>query len=58
MHTPARFAVLDCCPGVAVRFESRPGGFLELVHHRPICASLGLSSGAQAMTPDVYLCSN
>ena len=33
MHTPARFAVLDCCPGVAVRFEARPGGFLELVHH-------------------------
>ena len=33
MHTPARFAVLDRCPGVAVRFQSRPGGFLELVHH-------------------------
>ena len=35
MHvdTPARFAVLDRCPGVAVRFEARPGGFLELVHH-------------------------
>ena len=33
VHTLARFAVLDCCPGVAVRFEARPGGFLELVHH-------------------------
>ena len=35
MHvdTPARFAVLDRCPGVAVRFEARPGGFFELVHH-------------------------
>ena len=35
MHvdTPTRFAVLDRCPGVAVRFEARPGGFLELVHH-------------------------
>ena len=33
MHTLARFAVLDRCPGVAVRFEARPGGFLELVHH-------------------------
>ena len=33
MHTPARFAVLDRRPGVAVRFEARPGGFLELVHH-------------------------
>ena len=33
MDTPARFAVLDRCPGVAVRFEARPGGFLELVHH-------------------------
>ena len=35
MHvdTPARFAVLDRCPGVAVRFEARPGAFLELVHH-------------------------
>ena len=35
MHvdTPVRFAVLDRCPGVAVRFEARPGGFLELVHH-------------------------
>ena len=35
MHVdpPARFAVLDRCPGVAVRFEARPGGFLELVHH-------------------------
>ena len=33
MDTPARFAVLDRCPGVAVRFQSRPGGFLELVHH-------------------------
>ena len=33
MHTPARFAVLDRCPGVAIRFEARPGGFLELVHH-------------------------
>ena len=35
MHvdTPARFAVLHRCPGVAVRFEARPGGFLELVHH-------------------------
>ena len=35
MHvdTPARFAVLDRCPGVAVRFQPRPGGFLELVHH-------------------------
>ena len=35
MHvdTPARFAVLDRCPGVAVRFQPRPGGFLELVQH-------------------------
>ena len=33
VNTPARFAVLDRCPGVAVRFEARPGGFLELVHH-------------------------
>ena len=33
VHTPARFAVLDRCPGVAVRFQPRPGGFLELVHH-------------------------
>ena len=35
MHvdTAARFAVLDRCPGVAVRFEARPGGFLELVQH-------------------------
>ena len=33
MDTPARFAVLDRCPGVAVRFQPRPGGFLELVHH-------------------------
>ena len=35
MHvdTAARFAVLDRRPGVAVRFQSRPGGFLELVHH-------------------------
>ena len=35
MHvdTTARFAVLDRCPGVAVRFEPCPGGFLELVHH-------------------------
>ena len=33
MNTPARFAVLDRCPGVAVRFEARPGGFLELGHH-------------------------
>ena len=33
VHTPARFAVLDRCPAVAVRFEARPGGFLELVHH-------------------------
>ena len=33
VHAPARFAVLDRCPGVAVRFEARPGGFLELVHH-------------------------
>ena len=35
MHvdTPACFAVLDRCPGVAVRFEARPGGFIELVHH-------------------------
>ena len=35
MHvdTPARFAVLDRCPSVAVRFESRPGSFLELIHH-------------------------
>ena len=24
----------------------------------PICASVGVSSGAQAITPDVYLCSN
>ena len=35
MHvdTPVRFAVLDRGPGIAVRFESGPGGFLELVHH-------------------------
>ena len=33
VHTPVRFAVLDRCPGIAVRFEARPGGFLELVHH-------------------------
>ena len=33
VNTLARFAVLDRCPGVAVRFQSRPGGFLELVHH-------------------------
>ena len=33
MHTLARFAVLDRCPGITVRFQSRPGGFLELVHH-------------------------
>ena len=33
VNTPARFAVLDRCPGVAVRFEAGPGGFLELVHH-------------------------
>ena len=33
MHTLARFAVLDRCPGVAVRFQPRPGGVLELVHH-------------------------
>ena len=33
VHTPARFAVLARRPGVAVRFEARPGGFLELVHH-------------------------
>ena len=33
VNTPARFVVLDRCPGVAVRFEARPGGFLELVHH-------------------------
>ena len=35
MHVdpPARFAVLDRCPGVAVRFQPRPGGFLELVQH-------------------------
>ena len=29
----ARFAVLDSRPGVAVRFQPRPGGLLELVHH-------------------------
>ena len=28
-----RFSVLDSRPGVAVRFQPRPGGFLELVHH-------------------------
>ena len=33
VDTAARFAVLDGRPGVAVRFESSPGGFLELVHH-------------------------
>ena len=33
MDPPARFAVLDRCPGVAVRFQPRPGGFLELVQH-------------------------
>ena len=33
MDTPVRFAVLDRRPGVAVRFESGPGGLLELVHH-------------------------
>ena len=33
VHTFARFAMLDRCPGLAVRFQSRPGGFLELVHH-------------------------
>ena len=59
VHTPARFAVLDRCPGVSVRCQPRPGGFLELVHRAAnLFASLGLSSGAQAMTPDVYLCSN
>ena len=31
VHAPARVAVLDRCPGVAVRLEPRPGGFLELV---------------------------
>ena len=29
----ARFSVLDSRPGVAVRFQPRPGGFLELVQH-------------------------
>ena len=33
MDTAARFAVLDGRPGVAVRFKSGPGGFLELIHH-------------------------
>ena len=33
MNTLARFAVLDRGPGVAVRFQARPGDFLELVHH-------------------------
>ena len=35
MHvgTPVRFAVLDRGPGIAIRFESGPGGLLELVHH-------------------------
>ena len=35
MHvdTRARFAVLDGRPGVAVRLQPCPGGFLELVHH-------------------------
>ena len=42
VHTPARFAVLDRCPGVAVRFQPRPGGFLELVHH---AANLRIARG-------------
>ena len=33
VHPAARFAVLDRSPGVAVRFQSGPGGLLELVHH-------------------------
>ena len=35
MHvdSAARFPVLDRCPGLAVGFHPRPGGFLELVHH-------------------------
>ena len=33
MDPTARFSVLDSRPGVAVRFQPRPGGLLELVHH-------------------------
>ena len=34
VNTPVRhFAVLHRSPGVAIRFESGPGGLLELVHH-------------------------
>ena len=58
VNTPARFAVLDRCPGVAVRFEPRPGGFLELVHHPVYLRIARASSGDQAITPEVYLCSN
>ena len=33
VNPPARFAVLHRRPGVAIRFQPRPGGFLELVQH-------------------------
>ena len=33
MDPAVRFSVLDGRPGVAVRFQTRPGGLLELVHH-------------------------
>ena len=33
MDPAVRFAVLDGRPGVAVRFQSGPGGLLELVNH-------------------------
>ena len=54
VHAVAALAVLDRGPRVAVRLKPRPGGLLELVEDASICASVGRSSGAQAITPEVY----
>ena len=54
----AALAVLDRRPGVAVRLEPGPGRPLELVEHGfDLRMPVGRSSGAQAITPEVYLCS-
>ena len=59
VNAAAALAVHHGRPGVAVGLEPRPGRPLELVEYRAsICASVGVSSGAQAITPEVYLCSN
>ena len=49
--------MLHGCPGVAVRRHPRPSELFKLVNRLARSAlSVGWSSGAQAITPDVYLC--